>query len=113
MVFLCTKQIMIRGAQTITSIFPPAFEPDASRKGKRNIYTLDRDACMAYRFYFYYHILRKRFDDAIADMEKEFFIAGTTIIRQLTENDSLLKDIKQNAPSRKQLSKRYPHFNWN
>ncbi|QNK63961.1 hypothetical protein H7F33_05570 [Pedobacter sp. PAMC26386] len=104
--------LMIRGSQTLTSIFPPAFENKAT-KGKRNAYALDRDACMSYRFYYYYHLQRKRFDDAIADMEKEFFISGRTIADRLTENNDLLKDIAQNAPDRKQLRQRYPHFNWN
>lgn len=104
---------MIKGSQTLTSIFPPAFSPDAKRKGKKSIFIQDRDACMAYRFYFYYQLKRYRLDDAIVDMEKEFFIAGTTIIRLLTENDSLLKDIKANSPTSKQLARRYPHFNWN
>lgn len=103
---------MIKGSQTLTKIFPPSFQPEASRKGIGSIYTADRDACMAYRFYFYYQILRYRFDDAICDMEKEFFISGTTIIGRLTANDALLKDIQLNAPSRTQLRKRYPHLNW-
>ncbi|WP_145859065.1 hypothetical protein [Pedobacter suwonensis] len=102
---------MIRGSQTLTSIFPPA--PEAKNKGKRNVYALDRDTCMSYRFYYYYHLERKRFDDAILDMEKEFFISGRTIADRLTENNELLKDIALNAPSRKQLKQRYPHFNWN
>ncbi|TZF81806.1 hypothetical protein FW774_17265 [Pedobacter sp. BS3] len=103
---------MIRGSQTLTAIFPAAFTPDSSRKGKKSVFTAERDTCLAYRFYYYYHIARKRFDDAIAIMEKEFFIAGTTIIARLTENDALLKDIKQNNPDRAALRKRYPHFNW-
>lgn len=104
---------MIRGSQTITAIFPKAIKADPNRKGNKGIYTAERDAALCYRFYFYYHILRKRFDDAVADMEKEFFISSTTIIGRLTENDALLKDIAGNSPSRNALRKRYPHFNWN
>jgi hypothetical protein len=104
---------MIRGSQTLTAIFPPAIKPDAKNKGNKGLYTVERDICLAYRFYYYYHIARKRFDDAIADMEKEFFISASTIVGRLTDNDVLLKDITANAPTRPQLRKRYPHFNWN
>lgn len=104
---------MIRGAQTITSLFPPAFETDATRKGKRSVFASERDACMAYRFYFRYHILRERFDDSVANMEKEFFLSGRTIVDKITELQPLIKDIIGNNPDRKQLRNRYPHFNWN
>ncbi|WP_145857338.1 hypothetical protein [Pedobacter suwonensis] len=68
---------------------------------------------MSYRFYYYYHLERARFDDAIMLMERELFISGRKIADRLTENNELLKDITLNAPSHKQLKQRYPHFNWN
>ncbi len=76
------------------------------------MFTMDRDVCLAYRFYFYYQVLRKRFDDALSDMEREFFISSATISARLTENDVLLKDIISNKPTRAALKKRYPHLNW-
>lgn len=103
---------MIRGSQTLTSIFPPAFQADATRKGKRNIYVTERNDCMAHRFYYYYHILKKRFDVAVADMEKEFFISGSTIINCLTEGDANLKEIVALSPDKTTLRKKYPHLNW-
>lgn len=103
---------MIRGSQTLQSLFPPAFEPDASRKGKRNIYVQERNDCMAHRFYYYYHLLKKRFDVAVADMENEFFISGSTIIAALTENDAKLKEVIAASPDRNALRKAYPHLNW-
>lgn len=74
---------------------------------------MDRDVAICYRFYYHYQILRKRFDDIPLDLEKEFFISSSTIVKRLTENNSLLKDINQNAPTRAQLRQRYPHLNWN
>ena len=68
---------------------------------------------MTYRFYYYYHIVKKRFDNAVADMEKEFFISATTIIARVTENNDLLKKIIAEAPERKHLRRMYPQFNWN
>jgi len=101
---------MIRGTKTLTAIF----SDDAPILRKVNgSFLLDRDAAICYRFYFYYQILGKRFDRIPAELEKEFFISATTIVKRLTENNSLLKDINQNAPTRKQLQQRYPHFNWN
>lgn len=103
---------MLRGSQSLTSIFSPAVKPTPAKKVK-GVYTTERDAALAYRFYYYYDLVRKRFDDVVNDLEKEFYISSTTVVERLTYNDSLLKDIKQNSPTRSQLRKRYPHFNWN
>nr|WP_067054094.1 hypothetical protein [Mucilaginibacter sp. L294] len=99
----------IRGTQTLTAIFT---EPEPKLRKVNGSFLEDRDMAMCYRFYFYYHIIRQRLDDIPNIMEKEFYIGATTIFKRLTANDSLLKDINQNAPTRAQLRKRYPHLNW-
>ena len=103
---------MQRGSQTLTSIFS-ADNKTTSEKKVKGVQTAERDAALAYRFYYYYELKRTRFDDILPDLEREFFIASNTIVERLTVNDTLLKDIKLNAPTRTQLRKRYPHFNWN
>lgn len=100
---------MLRGSQTITSIFQETPSPAKKMAGA---FTMDRDVALAYRFYYHYNIARKRFDDAIAQLAGEFYISQTTVVKRLTENDLLLKDISQNAPTSKQLAKRYPHWVW-
>jgi len=99
---------MIRGSQTLTAIFIN----DNRDKKVNGAFTNDRDVAMAYRFYYHYNIIRRRFDDIPDILEREFFISSTTVVKKLTEYNHLLKDIKANTPSRDELKQRYPHFNW-
>lgn len=103
---------MIRGSQTITSIFPTALKNQDSRKVSKGIYTQERDICLCYRYYYYYEISRIRIDDTIASMEKEFFVSAKTIMSRLLDYSDLLKDIVHNKPSKIELRKKYPQFVW-
>ena len=104
--------LMIRGSQTVTSIFPTAIQTESARKGNKGVYTEDRDICLCYRYYYYYQLKRIRMDDAIVNLEREFFISSTTIMARLVEYADLLKDIVGNNPTRAKLRKKYPHFVW-
>ncbi|MBD1385735.1 hypothetical protein IDJ75_10635 [Mucilaginibacter rigui] len=100
---------MIRGSQTLTVIFTD--EEPKTRKVNGALLD-DRDMAMAYRFYYHFNIIRRRFDDVPDILEKEFYISATTVVKKLTENSDMLKDIKDNSPGREQLKQMYPHFNW-
>lgn len=101
---------MIRGRQTITAIFK---DEQPNPKRVNGAFMPDRDAAIAYRFYYHYKLLRRTFEDAVDGMQNEFFISSSTIVTRLTQNDALLRDITNNKPTRNDLRKRYPHFNWN
>lgn len=104
---------MIRGTQTISSIFNTPIKPEKSRKSQKGVYTEERDICLCYRYYYHYEIVRDRPDDVLLNMEKEFFISATTIMARLVDYAGLLKDIVNNKPTRSQLKKKYPQFVWN
>ncbi|WP_336834063.1 hypothetical protein [Sphingobacterium siyangense] len=104
---------MIRGSQTIASIFPTAIDPQESKKLRKGVYTEDRDICLCYRYYYHFEIIRNRPDDVLASMEKEFFISASTIMARLVDCSDLLKDIVNNKPTRTMLKKKYPWFSWN
>lgn len=104
---------MIRGTQTVISLFPNAIKTASKKGGNKGIYTFDRDVCICYRYYFHYEVSRVRHDDVLTYLEKEFFISATTIMDRLTDNAGLLKDIVNNKPSRISLKRKYPHFSWN
>ena len=101
--------LMIRGSQTITAIFPTAIKPDNTRKSNKGVYIVERDICLCYRYYYHYQI---RMDDAVATLEKEFFISASTIMARLVDYADLLKDIVNNEPSKSDLRKKYPIFVW-
>lgn len=102
---------MIRGTQTVLSLFPNAIKTNP--KGNKGIYTFDRDVCICYRYYFHYEVARLRHDDVLSNLENEFFISASTIMTKLTDHADLLRDIVNNKPTRVSLKKKYPHFCWN
>jgi len=104
---------MIRGSQTITAIFPTAIKSENAGKSNKGIYTAERDICLCYRYYYYYQINRIRMDDAVATLEREFFISASTIMARLVDYADLLKDIVNNEPTKIDLRKKYPQFVWN
>lgn len=101
---------MIRGSQAITAIFKDDTPKPRLVKGN---YTFERDVLLAYRFYWYYAIKGMNYEKTVAELEREFFISQRTITDKLTEHQPLLKDIKNNNITTKQLAKRYPWFMWN
>jgi hypothetical protein len=105
--------LMIRGSQTVTSIFPNAIQTNIARKSIKGVYTEERDICLCYRYYYHYEIQRIRMDDAVAAMEKEFFISASTIMARLVDYADLLKDIVNNKPTKNTLRRKYPQFVWN
>ena len=52
-------------------------------------------------------------DDAVATLEREFFISASTIMARLVDYADLLKDIVNNEPTKIDLRKKYPQFVWN
>lgn len=74
-----------------------------------------RNRLLTARFYYYFHICRRRPDDIyILLAEKEFFVKPETIYRLLTadaQNDYLNELIKTNATSAR-LQKEFPGWRW-
>jgi hypothetical protein len=79
----------------------------------RNVLMPERNMLLLYRFYFLIEINRMRYDDALKQLEKEFFIVEARIVVVLSDNDDQLRKIvKEEKPDRSGLEKVYPHINW-
>jgi hypothetical protein len=50
-----------------------------------------RDDALAARFYFYHHIIRKRYDDILLELEKEFFLTPNVIIQRLAQRTEYMR----------------------
>lgn len=103
---------MPRGHNTLfTNIFIND-TPQPDRKGHRNVLIDKRDEALAYRYFFHVEILRKRYDDALKDLESEFFITENVIVQRLTPYADYLRNLKQKKTTPVIMRKKYPWFNW-
>ena len=101
-----------RGQTTLfTNIFITD-TPNTDRKGQRNVLIDRRDEALAYRYYFHIEILRKRYDDALKDLENEFFITENVIVQRLTPYADYLRSMKVKNTKPIVMRKKYPWFNW-
>lgn len=103
----------MRGQQTIyTGIFPQSVVIEPTRKGNRNVNIEQRDKALASRYFYHVHVLRKRYDDALADLEREFFITPASIVQRLQEMQEYLKELVSMKVSVTDLKKLYPFYTW-
>lgn len=106
--------MLMRGQYSLfTSVFPSAIETNPDNQGRRNVLLDKRDECLVYRYYYYGEIKRKRYDDCLSDLEKEFFITAGVIAQRLQINIILLKKVTGQKANLINLKRKYPHFNWN
>ncbi|WP_312340628.1 hypothetical protein [Sphingobacterium sp.] len=96
---------MIKGQQTITSIFIR----DTPKVSKGSA---DRDECLCFRYYYYYVLMEKRHDLTLEALESEFFVSQDTVTKRLTANASFLKVVTTDKPNKTALKRKYPHLVW-
>jgi hypothetical protein len=104
----------MRGTNTLFGLFvekDKAPKPDDYRA--RNHYKPERDLCLAYRFFYYANIQRMRYDDALKQLEREFFLTEHRLVVVMAENQKKLAEIIEHNPTPAQLAKLYPHLVWN
>jgi hypothetical protein len=103
---------MIRGTQSVLSLFPTSIDTKTEQKGHRNVHIDRRDEVLTTRFYYYYQIRRMRYDDALVELETEFFITPNVILQRIGLKGDLMKQLVKNETKVTTLRKKYPFFNW-
>jgi len=103
----------MRGNTALTSLFPTSVEGRLEKKGQRSVHLDRRDDALAARFYFYHHYIRKRYDDILLELEKEFFITPHVIIQRLNQRVDYLKELSRKKTKVSSLKKMFPFFVWN
>jgi hypothetical protein len=104
---------MARGQQTLfANLFETQKSAEEQKQRTRNFYLPERNKCLVYRYYFHAEIKRSRYDDCLADLEKEFFITESRLVVVLTECSDLIRQVISERPGVKELQVLYPHFAW-
>jgi HD superfamily phosphohydrolase len=102
----------MRGKQKLYTKLVTTSIKQNGEQGKRNADIEDRRDAMAHRYYFHAIISRKRYDDCLLNLNKEFWIQPNTIITELQKRSDLINKLNRNKVTTAELRKKYPFFNW-
>jgi hypothetical protein len=82
-------------------------------KGRDNRLICLRNRALVARYYYYAEIWEKAYDKTLCTLsEHEFFISQYTIEDELKKCEGYLKELRQKAPTIKELECLYPGFCW-
>lgn len=103
----------MRGQRSLyNKLFP---EPVLERKNEnrpRNYFQPERNEAVVYRFYFYATIHNLKYEQCLEQLEQEFYLTSSRIIKVLTDSNSMLNRVQHEAPTIKQLEQKFPHLVW-
>jgi hypothetical protein len=103
----------MRGQQKLfNNIFLSKMEVTTPDNKPRNVFMPERNEALYHRYYYYVDIKRMRFDDALNQLEKEFFITNFQIRKLLTKQTDRISDLHSKKTSIKELKIKYPFFIW-
>lgn len=83
-------------------------------KRRRNELLPIRNRALACRYYYYLFILRYQYEDTLRALTREFYIAESTIVKILQEDDILqiIENHIENKPDIKDFQNDYPQWLW-
>lgn len=88
--------------------------PAKITKGRSSVLNRNRNACIVYRYYFYSKFFsgKLNYSFIIERLSNEFFLSPVTVPELLKSNSKTLTELKEQQPTIKMLSNKYPHLNW-
>ncbi|WPV66594.1 MULTISPECIES: hypothetical protein [unclassified Chitinophaga] len=103
----------MRGQNTLFNHFIENPVSKTVRKGRSADMIALRDECLLHRYYYYIKLQHKRYDAAVQELSKEFYIKNSNIIYRMQCNSDRLETImKKEQPDLRQLRLLYPWLTW-
>lgn len=102
----------MRGRKALYEDLIPCSIETVGQKSQRNTFLDERDEAMAHRYFYHAHVCRKRFDDCLLDLSREFYLSHNVITQRLLKKDHLIKSLITEDVNPQELRKKYPHFVW-
>lgn len=103
---------LMRGSQALMALVSNDLN-STSEKHIKGRFKDERDDAIACRFFYYGHLVGKRYDLCLTYISKEFFITELVVGQRLMSRQDFIKQLRISNTSAKDLQKRYPWFNWN
>lgn len=103
----------MRGQQSLFNNYLESPADKTVRKGRSADMIALRDECLLHRYYYHIKLLGKRYDTALTELSKEFWIKNSNIIYRMQCNSERLEQImKKEQPDLKTLRSLYPWIIW-
>jgi hypothetical protein len=99
------------GHKTVTTILSEPLKKTAVKHVK-GIHTKQRDNAIVARLYYHYKLKGLRYDVAIAELSREFYLGETTLAQIIMRESEVLEILKKAKADRKYLQKAHPHYSW-
>lgn len=96
------------------SLFPkePSNHTSTVQVGRSADLIALRNELLIHRYYYFARIKRMQYQDCLAALEVELFIAERTIINTMNDNRLSLKELSNKKPELHYFKKKYPHLVW-
>lgn len=102
----------MRGQKALYDDMIPSSIASPGRQSQRNMYLEVRDHAMCCRFYYHAHMCRRRYDDCLSELSREFFITPQVITKRLMRKDAVIRELIIAKTSAGMLRRMYPFFVW-
>jgi len=101
----------MKGHQTL---FNDIIEESPLRIVKGRSERLDnlRNQCLVERYLYMMKVTGWRYDLMLNLIAKDFFLSERTVTNILDENYHIVSSVRNNIPAKKELEKKWPHYNW-
>jgi hypothetical protein len=81
-------------------------------KHQKGVFTSERNYAIACRFYFHFQIRGLRYDRALGELNKEFWLSELRLAQLIMQEGKSLEALKAAQADTKILQKKFPHFSW-
>jgi hypothetical protein len=102
----------MRGRKALYDDLIPSSLELTGQKSQRNMFLEERDEAMCCRFYYHAHLCRRRYDDCLTELSREFFLSPNVITQRLIRKDASIRELISRQIPPAELRKRYPYFVW-
>ena len=104
----------MRGQTTLSNYFNSNDDSSTSevKKGRSKVLNNKRNLALIYRYYYYSKFTKMKYDCIIEILSNEFYLSQVTIPEVLSNNSTILSDVKKTNPTIHSLRNSYPYYNW-
>lgn len=110
-----THSMKLRGKQLFESLNDGA-EIDLvveKKKGRSRKLIQQRNELLFYRYYYYAKLKKYKYELVVRQLQQEFCLSPHTITEIIVDNATAISAIYSEHLESRELSKRFPHLNWN
>jgi hypothetical protein len=81
-------------------------------KGRSKILIKERNQCICLRYWYHSKRHKRRYDEVLKLLSKEFYLSERTIVDVVSENANLIKNVYKENPIINRLKIEFEHLTW-